>query len=49
MRLIGMLDSPFVRRCAVSLQLPGLRFEHEPWIARVGAQLGESAMGAAAR
>ncbi len=29
MRLIGMLDSPFVRRCAVSLQLLGLRFEHE--------------------
>ena len=31
MRLIGMLDSPYVRRVAVSLQLLGLRFEHEPW------------------
>ena len=29
MRLIGMLDSPFVRRTAVSLQLLGLPFEHE--------------------
>ncbi|MCE9658439.1 MAG: glutathione S-transferase [Burkholderiales bacterium] len=28
MRLIGMLDSPYVRRVAVSLQLLGLRFEH---------------------
>ena len=28
MKLIGMLDSPFVRRSAVSLQLLGLRFEH---------------------
>ncbi|MEW6705805.1 MAG: glutathione S-transferase [Pseudomonadota bacterium] len=30
MKLIGMLDSPYVRRVAVSLQLLGLRFEHEP-------------------
>ena len=30
MRLIGMLDSPYVRRVAVSLQLLGLRFEHHP-------------------
>ncbi len=30
MRLVGMLDSPYVRRVAVSLQLLGLRFEHEP-------------------
>jgi glutathione S-transferase len=30
MRLIGMLDSPFVRRVAISLQALGLRFEHEP-------------------
>lgn len=29
MRLIGMLDSPYVRRVAISLQLLGLRFEHE--------------------
>ena len=28
MRLIGMLDSPYVRRVAVSLQLLGLAFEH---------------------
>ena len=30
MRLIGMLDSPYVRRVAISLQLLGLRFEHRP-------------------
>jgi glutathione S-transferase len=29
MKLIGMLDSPFVRRVAVSLQLLDLRFEHQ--------------------
>lgn len=29
MRLIGMLDSPFVRRVAISLQLLDLRFEHQ--------------------
>lgn len=28
MQLVGMLDSPYVRRVAVSLQLLGLRFEH---------------------
>ena len=28
MQLIGMLDSPYVRRVAVSLQLLGVRFEH---------------------
>lgn len=28
MKLIGMLDSPFVRRVAISLRLPGLPFEH---------------------
>ena len=28
MKLIGMLDSPYVRRVAVSLQLLGLSFEH---------------------
>jgi len=27
-KLIGMLDSPYVRRVAISLQLLGLRFEH---------------------
>jgi glutathione S-transferase len=30
MRLVGMLDSPYVRRVAVSLQLLDLRFDHEP-------------------
>lgn len=30
MQLIGMLDSPYVRRVAVSFQLLGLRFEHQP-------------------
>jgi glutathione S-transferase len=29
MKLIGMLDSPYVRRVAISLQLLGLSFEHE--------------------
>ena len=29
MKLIGMLNSPYVRRVAVSLQLLGLRFEHQ--------------------
>jgi glutathione S-transferase len=29
MRLVGMLDSPYVRRVAVSLQLLGLRFDHQ--------------------
>ncbi len=29
MQLIGMLDSPYVRRAAISLQLLGLRFEHQ--------------------
>jgi glutathione S-transferase len=30
MRLIGMLDSPYVRRVAISLQLLDLPFEHDP-------------------
>ena len=30
MQLIGMLDSPDVRRVAISLQLLGLKFEHRP-------------------
>src|SRR5512138_944913 len=30
MKLIGMLDSPFVRRVAISLFKLGLRFEHDP-------------------
>jgi hypothetical protein len=29
MRLIGMLDSPFVRRVAVTLEVLGVPFEHE--------------------
>lgn len=28
MQLIGMLDSPFVRRTAVSMQLLGIEYEH---------------------
>src|SRR4051812_31665202 len=28
MVLIGMLDSPYVRRCAVSMKLMGVAFEH---------------------
>lgn len=30
MKLIGMLDSPYVRRAAVSAKLLGFSFEHEP-------------------
>jgi glutathione S-transferase len=30
MQLIGLLDSPYVRRVAISLQLLRLRFEHQP-------------------
>jgi len=30
MRLVGMLDSPYVRRVAVSARLMGLPFQHEP-------------------
>ena len=29
MKLIGMLDSPFVRRAAITLHLKGLPFEHQ--------------------
>ena len=29
MKLVGMLDSPYVRRVAISFQLLGLRFEHQ--------------------
>ena len=30
MKLVGMLDSPYVRRVAISLDLYGVDFEHEP-------------------
>jgi glutathione S-transferase len=30
MQLVGLLDSPYVRRVAISLQLLGLPFEHRP-------------------
>jgi glutathione S-transferase len=30
MVLIGMLDSPYVRRCAISMKLMGVAFEHRP-------------------
>jgi glutathione S-transferase len=30
MQLVGMLDSPYVRRVAISLKLLGLPFEHRP-------------------
>ena len=30
MELIGMLDSPFVRRVAISARLLGLKYEHQP-------------------
>jgi glutathione S-transferase len=31
MQLIGMYDSPFVRRVAIALKLWGIAFEHRPW------------------
>ena len=31
MILIGMFDSPFVRRVAVSMNLLGIAFEHRNW------------------
>ena len=30
MQLVGMLDSPYVRRVAISMKLMGLAFEHRP-------------------
>ena len=30
MVLIGMLDSPYVRRCAISMKMMGITFEHRP-------------------
>ena len=30
MKLIGMLDSPYVRRTAISLNYMGISFEHQP-------------------
>jgi glutathione S-transferase len=30
MRLVGMLDSPYVRRVAISLKFMGVPFSHEP-------------------
>ena len=30
MILVGMLDSPYVRRCAITLKLMGIPFEHQP-------------------
>ena len=30
MQLIGMLDSPYVRRAAISLRMLGIPFEHRP-------------------
>lgn len=29
--LVGMLDSPYVRRVAVTMQLYGMAYEHQPW------------------
>jgi glutathione S-transferase len=31
MILIGMYDSPFVRRVAIALKLYGMEFDHKPW------------------
>ncbi len=39
MILIGMFDSPFVRRVAVSMKLLGMTFEHRNW--SVGKDQGE--------
>jgi glutathione S-transferase len=30
MKLIGMLDSPYVRRVAIVMKLLGMEFEHQP-------------------
>ena len=30
MILVGMLDSPYVRRCAITMKLMGIPFEHQP-------------------
>ena len=32
MKLVGMLDSPYVRRVAISLELYGVDFVHEPLV-----------------
>ena len=29
MQLVGMMDSPYVRRVAISMKLMGLPFEHQ--------------------
>src|SRR3954466_12833075 len=29
MVLVGMPDSPYVRRCAISMKMMGIRFEHQ--------------------
>lgn len=40
MQLIGMFDSPFVRRAAVSMKLLGISFEHRNWsVGRDQAQI----------
>jgi len=31
MLLIGMFDSPFVRRVAIGMNLCGIAFKHAPW------------------
>ena len=38
MLLIGMFDSPFVRRVAISMKLLGVPFEHANW--SVGKDFG---------
>ena len=42
MKLIGMLDSPYVRRVAISMQLLGLRFEHESVSVFRGFEIGRA-------
>lgn len=42
MILVGMFDSPFVRRVAVSMRLLGLKFEHRNWsVGRDAAKIRE--------
>ena len=44
MRLIGMLDSPYVRRVAISLNAMGVAFDHEPLLVNPAPEAGAVAL-----